>query len=207
MTEPPDWLTTPITWSGEQYPPQIRDHIHALGVIAANYNTLEYALLCLFTHYLGPSGTSAANLFQQMRSNSFRLDTLKCAARARENETVTLGAVLTFIENFDICAENRNFLMHSQIDALAGRDATLVLAKATRKDPATLNYARLSLTEIRQVADDIHFTEQFGLDLFIYVASRRVGQRRPLPGRPPAPRRLNLSLHTAQQGETPRPQS
>lgn len=37
-------------WAGDYYD-SVRDHIHALGVVAATYNRLEFTFFMLFLHY------------------------------------------------------------------------------------------------------------------------------------------------------------
>ena len=45
-------------WSGDYFGPSLRDHLHALGVVALNYNALEISFYLLFCEYVGYSEVS-----------------------------------------------------------------------------------------------------------------------------------------------------
>jgi hypothetical protein len=98
-------------WSGDYYGPGLSDHLHALGVVAANYNSLEGILYSLFSFYFRDQ-ERAGTLFSQLKDN-FRLDTLRAVAERYESEADTLNAIRHFAKRFKICADNRNLLMHS----------------------------------------------------------------------------------------------
>jgi hypothetical protein len=46
-----------------RYPPSLKEHIYALGVVAANFNHLEFTLLALFYNFLGLDEITARYLF------------------------------------------------------------------------------------------------------------------------------------------------
>lgn len=183
-----------------------RDHIHALGVVAATYNSLELMLFQLFVFFLGAPYEIAQRVFSITRNNS-RIELLKESLRLKELDPTIIGHVEHFIAGFDLCAEARNFLMHSATlnnNALLDifKPGILSLTKPARNDPTRLAYAHLTLSEIRSVADNINAFRKFGIDLFIYLVARQNGGKiiyndapfePPLPEKPPLPRKLNLS--------------
>lgn len=150
-------------------------HIHALGVIAAKYNGLEFSLFCLMMDYTGLSSETAQWLFANL-SNNLRLDLLKRCVREKETEPVMKEYVLHFADCFDVCAENRNILMHSMVGKT--NDAALLnFAKSSKNDPRKVNTLDLRLGDIRRVADAITIVDGMGLQLH----SRFLARRSPKP--------------------------
>src|SRR6185295_12213048 len=103
-------MTTPqvygVKWSGDFYPASLKDHIHALGVVAANYNSLEMTFYSLFCEYFGISDNAAA-LFAQFKNN-LRIDALRVVLAKYERDSAVTDAIQHFLRCFNICADNRN---------------------------------------------------------------------------------------------------
>ena len=95
------------TWPLPAYEVGQPKHIHALGVVAARYNMLEFALECLMFDYIGMSSDTTQYLFANL-SNNLRLDLLKRCVEDREADNDTKEAMLHFVSCFSVCAENRN---------------------------------------------------------------------------------------------------
>ena len=122
--------------------------MHALGVVAANYNQLELTLYTIFAHYTGRT-IQAAALFSQMKNN-FRIDTLKCLVQANEPDDTIGKHIFYFADGFNICADNRNFLMHSSVDNIQKGATALPLRKSGRKSPIEFKNIILSAERIPQ---------------------------------------------------------
>jgi hypothetical protein len=166
-------------WSWHaNYHPSLRDHMHALGVAVANYNGLEYIFQTLFEYYTGFEYLAAAQqLFSHLGTNQKRIDVLRrlITYKERKNPDVIDGLEY-FLEGFDICAENRNLLMHGRI--FEGTTRTdLVLQKYARKDPTKLNYMHLTVSNIRKVADEFSGYETYGARVYLWLVARRNGGR------------------------------
>lgn len=198
-------MTTPRhygkKWSGEYYPASLTDHIHALGIVAANYNTLESSFYSLFCEYFGISANSAA-LFAQFKNN-FRIDTLKVVVEKYEKDPAVADAVFHFLKCYNICADNRNVLMHSLMDAHDQIEPDLVAKKPTRNNPEKFTNLHFSLSALRKAADELWSVELYCGDIYMFLLTRR-GDIPPadpyaltaLPAKPALPDILSL-LHRA----------
>jgi hypothetical protein len=193
-------------WSGDYYGPGLADHMHALGVVAANYNSLEMLLYSLFCEYLGRSDESAL-LFSQFKNN-YRIDTLKAALKAYESDSAVAEAMQYFVKCFNICSDNRNLLMHSLVNEVDLNATELNLRKSSRSNPEKFTQLKFAVSPIRRVADDIWSVEYYGGDLFFYLLTRR-GEMKPdepharttLPEKPALPDNLSLLLQPSGQGK------
>lgn len=208
------------TWPAPEYHVGPRDHIHALGVAAATYNDLEFALLLLFNHYMAVEGELGLKLFAAL-TNRTRLDFLSDAADAKEADPDALGCVKHFVRAFNICAENRNFLMHSTTQtrgALAALmpENVLTLSKHARDNPAVRNYAHLTRDEIRRIADEAYKFYVFGFQIWLWMLWRsskgtlrlsKLPWPPTLPEKPPLPRKLTLSRSQDPPADEPLPGS
>lgn len=174
--------------------------MHALGVVAAAYNQLEFYLWCFFRIYVGISSEMTSHLFVTLTNNS-RVDLITKSLELMERDPVCVEQVSYFLKCFNLCAESRNFLMHATVDT-NDSDTMLTLTKASRNNPTTRNQANLTLDEIRGVADDCYNVVMFGHELYLWKAVQAAGgsvsyagttYTQPLPDKPALPRRLNLS--------------
>jgi hypothetical protein len=206
-----------------RYHHSLKDHLHALGVVAANFNHLEFALLALFYIFAGLDDGTAQHLFSYLK-NDKRVDILLRSIKARETDPDVNDRATHFTKGFNVCAENRNYLMHSMTEEPSGTaltvtsivQDTLILRKATRGDPTKRNYLHLNLTEIRQAADDIYAFDLFGLKLWRFVNQRKLGRPNDgndataplsLPEKPLLPNKLIPSDSPIPKIDSPQPQS
>jgi hypothetical protein len=192
--------------------------MHALGVAAANYNSLEYMFQVLFEYYTGFEYAAASQqLFSHLGTNQKRVDIQSRLITYKERKSPDVAnGVQYFLDGFDICAENRNLLMHGRIFEGSTR-TDLVLQKYARKDPTRLNYMHLTVGDIRRVADEFHNYEVYGARVYLWLAARPTGgklifvgdgETEPTwPKKPLTPDKLNLSDHPIQPSEPPQPQS
>lgn len=205
------------SWSWHnRYHPALQDHMHALGVVAANYNHLEFAMHALFWQLSGLDVTVAMHLLSDLSNNKKRLDTLRRFVKAKEADSAVKDLLDHFIVGFDICAENRNFLMHGMtLDA--HNSSELILKKFARNDPTKTNYMHLTVQTIRKIADEIDRFDSYGMDIYIWRSARTTGGKfllasgkviePTLPEKPPRPDKMNLSDHPIPAPVLPPPQS
>ncbi|MEH2485631.1 hypothetical protein V1280_001570 [Bradyrhizobium sp. AZCC 2230] len=204
------------------YNPGLADHMHALGVTAANYNRLESELRLLLDVFMGDQMTGAeagSYLFERL-SNAERMDLLKHLYISQVGGTDLSDRLDWFVSGYGICAENRNILMHSEPHGATYNALQLVsalqLRKASKKNPGVHNFISLELHELRQIADDIDRFASYGFDLALWrIASRSGGTIKlanreispSLPDKPPAPIHLTLGPLKAAEDNQPPPES
>jgi len=156
----------PKTWSWDwKYNPSLRDHMHALGVIAANYNELEGEFYNLF--WVTSERFDVAKLVFSKLNNAERMEV---ALKTCEREPKQMQEhYRSFISAFGICNENRNLLMHSRAHNASSRElpvSHLTLAKPMKKTPDQNNFINLDVDELRNVADDMAAYADFGWRIF-----------------------------------------
>lgn len=144
------------------------DHVHAMGVVAVNFNTLENLLLSLLHLYFNAEYALAQKLFLKL-TNHGRIDTLKELVRTRESRPEVRCLIDNFLDGFVICAENRNILMHSlYLGPKYGSD-NMHMAKFSAKQPVKFNTYSFQLIKVRRVADDIWRFRKIGEDIYYNI--------------------------------------
>lgn len=126
-----------------------RESIFALGVVGVKYAQLEFALTRIFATTLGISLDLGSMLMPKM-TNYIRLRLLRERLPSCLWSAEVQDMVLHFVQAFEICAENRNLLMHSNIASMS-QDA-IILYKTNRDGRTVL--CNPELRELRQVADE-----------------------------------------------------
>jgi hypothetical protein len=180
--------------------------MHALGVVATNYNHLEFMFLLLFREYM-PGGSAPIVTFSHL-SNFNRREVFQALLDDQERDPVTRDRLDHFVSGFDICTENRNFLMHSLTqNAGRGDDVRklhLELAKRAKSQPTRHNVVRLSVSDIRRIANEMDTLDEYGFSLVLWLMARKTGgtlklygdhgpERIPaLPDKPDRPEKLDL---------------
>lgn len=186
--------------------------MHALGVVAANYNSMEFTLQLLFYFYIGLKSDVPVWLFNHLHNNKNRLDILSRLLSSHEQNPQVADLLAFFVTGYDICAENRNLLMHS-LTLKASVSTELSLHKFSRNNPTKTNYIQLTVAQIRAVADEIDSMDDFGVECLLWLRARDLGgeytfsdgrkERPALPNKPPKPNKLNWSDHPIQTDEPP----
>jgi hypothetical protein len=221
MTEPSTGLWDAIMggagdWYFRHYPNH-RDHMQALGVIAAKYNDLEGAFYRLFLVTM--HNMNVGKLVFAKLNNAERVTVAKKAA---ETEPLEFRLLLEyFLSGFGILAENRNILMHSKAHNAGALESLgqshLTLAKAAKSNPDENNFVNLEVKDLRAIADDMANFSDFGFDLFLWRIALVTGgtiswgdgktTTPTLPEKPLAPRKLTPSPQEVQTTASPPQQS
>jgi hypothetical protein len=204
----------PKSWSWTwKYNPNLFEHMHALGVIAANYNELEGQFYRLF--WITSDRFEVAKLVFSKLNNAERMEV---ALKVAENEPKQFKEhYRAFIGGFGTSHENRNVLMHSRAhNAWPRNDTTLsrlTLAKPSKKAPDENNFISLEVAELRDVADDMAAYADFGWELYFWRLAFFTGGKitwpdgetvsPTLPEIPAPPRKLALSPQPTQVGTPP----
>ena len=187
--------------------------MHALGVIAANYNELEGHFYQLFYATMGKM--DVGKLVFSKLNNAERME---IALKLSETDPSPTFRELFeyFISGYGVATENRNILMHSKAHNAWPFDISVVhltLAKPSKKSPDENNFINLDLSELRTVADDMANFAMFGWSLFYWRSAVPFGGTitwasgekvtPSLPEKPAEPRRLVLSPQEAPAGTPP----
>ncbi len=171
--KPPLVRMLPLRWCWDwRYHPSLHDHMHALGVVAANYNSLEKVFELMVDVCNNLHQTLPAKLVSTLNNNRNKMDTLKSIL---ENDRTARDVGLHFLNGFEICVENHNFLMHGTPFRADENVGQLILQKAARKDPLRTSYLNLKVQDIRRVADDIDRFDDLGADFIAFIAARSTG--------------------------------
>jgi len=169
------------------------EHIEAVGALALFYNRLEFSLYLLMKHFVSFDEEARVQLFTTL-NNRERVDLILALASgaepaARDTITHAMGC-------YDICAENRNLVLHALPGMDTSNPSVLNVLKASKHKPNVLRRYHFTLDVIRRAALDMETTTDF-IDRVWMVISEYVqdGQRvlHTLPEKPPKPRKLSLS--------------
>jgi len=189
------------SWPMPNYDAGPRDMIHALGVIAIEYNKFEAAMFGLFRHHLAVLNVPReviGDLYGKLNEGQ-RMAMIESIFLRCEKDQVAKDCVTRLVKYFNICATNRNILMHST--SRSGHDSEIFeIEKRSKADWLKLNYSSLTLETLRRVADDMARGFKLVFEVFWFIQTRD-GQVPPFfPARlPPAipdnllPSRLELS--------------
>lgn len=200
--------------------PEIRKehsaHFHALGLIIATYNGLEFALFNLFVWYLKiEDSISAYKIFGAM-NNSKRLDCLRDTLDRVKNNGPAVDAVQYFISAFDVLTSNRNLLAHSLTMIERPDQEHVTFRKGTRNEPHKWGFTDLTVPQLHKIAQDMRDFEIFGLGVFGHLKAAREGilapdgknriaLHLPLPTKPPQPEKLRSVPPEDRQSPPPQP--
>jgi hypothetical protein len=142
-------------WPLPDYNPGPRSHLHAFGVIARRFATLEASVSTLCPRI--------AHRRQIPLEDSPRLnekDAIKAMKKfiAKHEDQINLRALTeNLLDYFDWCQYTRNQLLHAErYPATFGRDDVLYLMKPINKGSSESGHAALSLPELRDIADKTH---------------------------------------------------
>lgn len=197
------------TWPEPNYSAGKREDLHAIGIIAMNYNAYERSLFQLYHFHLGRKKVpkKLAALYYFALPEDKRIAAISSVFEEYERNKMVRAAVKSNLAFFDCCAGNRNHILHAEryprtmfgsID-----DDALHLVKRKGKRSADLGYLTLTLSELRSVADAIRdghvhclkiclYLRQRGLPLHKWSPTMTGHGRQALPGTLPLPIALKL---------------
>lgn len=181
-------------------------HLHAFGAVNLLYNRLEDAMSTLFRDVLGGDQQIAEAMYSRL-TNRHRIDVFRLLASNQSLSDDLRERLSHALLCFDICAENRNTLMHIIHDHHTEPRDWLMGKKKSSDKSRDLFYS-LPVTEVRQVADEIKAVRDFAaaISLFLFRAwlepqGEKVGHEElwraikaagpnTLPEKPPRPDKL-----------------
>jgi hypothetical protein len=177
------------------------EYVHAVGALALAFNKLEFELYGLLGCFLPEE--AVPSVYYALH-NAGRVDHITRMANRTLSEA-ECSAVEYGLKCFNICAENRNLLIHAMPD-IRTRDA-VCFVKAVPGKPGDLAEYYIPLEAIREAVTATVATDSYlgALVLEIMFHDEEGG---PLPERPPQPRKLSLYRHVEDlTDEAPPPQS
>jgi hypothetical protein len=196
--------------------------MHAIGVIAVNYNRLESSLFNLFAHHLIANGTTYRHCEYLFWSydNARRTATIEFLFREHEKEPAVKEHIEHFLKYWSVVSEKRHLLMHSWLDAspenelLAGildpKQAIMRLAKLSKDDWSTELVMRLSLPNLQAIADQLNGGVVYATEIANYLLSRDYQaflkgflKHGSLPEKPRLPRKLKVRQRLRGQAAEP----
>jgi hypothetical protein len=171
-------LVKPWSWDWK-FNRSLEHHMHALGVISVNYNDLEHTLYMLFHYFLNDYQSKVPALLFPRLSNDRRLDYMREFCKSYHSGEQK-GAIDRFLDGFDICAYNRNVLAHASIpdtlEIAEAADPSVVLHKRAQGNYSSVSrIENMTVTRLRQIADEIADYEIFGFKLYMFLLAQRVG--------------------------------
>lgn len=186
--------TAPEKPSWPPYPIGPRESIFAMGVAATKFTQLETVLHFVFASAFGLDMDIAELIVSKIGAKP-SLELIEYWIEPRAESDAIRDAVSHFISGLNICLENRNLLLHSDL-AWTGTVDT-ILFKHSKKGKLTV--AVPTLEELRCVADDMHAYCEFGRALGNHINNSSVSPpvfpaaAFPLPDKPPLPHKLQYT--------------
>jgi hypothetical protein len=151
-----------------RYPIGSRDTVFAVGVIALVYNRLEIVFRMIFAAVLDMPDQKAGVIFYKIQ-NDARRQILEQTLKQRSLDRRLVDRISFFLDAFDMCANNRHWIMHSYSDPKpfsehwGSDDDPLQLVKFSRKGHTLKCTA--TVADLRRVADDTQRLVNFGFAL------------------------------------------
>jgi hypothetical protein len=155
-------------WPSEGHRISSVAHVHAFGMIALTSSMMEEALSQLLMHFLPMQEKTAITMIHKMKINN-RVDLLRSLAEERSAELKDKKEhILYALTCFNICAENRNILVHCIHESTDHATKSMSISKRSKKPFVVLNF-QLSLNDLRKCAEEIANTVNFILDLVMIL--------------------------------------
>jgi hypothetical protein len=143
------------------------DSVYALGVVNINYVRFESTLVYMLAAVANMKLNQAA-VFISRTGASERGNLIKVFASKREWPAEAAQAIDHYLKALRILTENRNVLIHGNIvDLWETKNPSII----TMDREGLTSVTQLSLSAIRDVADDIQAFGGFGYMLACYLAS------------------------------------
>lgn len=195
----------------DEWPPYhdgLRDHLHAIGVLLANWNKVEF-VLHWYVYAIFPSNLqSGQRVFEQLKHDGrekFIKTEVEIIGSSDEKELVSY-----FFECVNIIKDNRNLFAHNDYLPITSADMVLIAKKINKSNPSMKQISTFSVLSLREMADAANTFADFGLNLVSAIQVRLAKERAqkaglheymhfPLPKKPPRPRKWEEILRASTQ--------
>lgn len=171
----------------DEWPPYLNrgrytKHMHAVGVLIANWATVEGAYQALFQHLFFWNFQLGLRSFELL-GNQGRWELLNEIGPQAAPEFAE--HIHHFLKCAAICKENRNAVAHADYQN-GPSDEIIRLLKGRNKDRTALRDYHFSVESIRQMADETHGTAMYGMLIFAHLEMKRTAPDGTIP-RPDGP--------------------
>jgi hypothetical protein len=173
-SDEPSYSLTDPEWPEPSYSLDPRDHIHALGVISANYSLLENTLGHFFRQYTNLPQQTSLNLFAKL-GNELRITTITDALKESNHPAEIKDGIEYFLRAFRTIFIARNILMHASplgqptYPDLEPLQIPITLEKRTKKSPARFQLYEPTLSSLRGIADSARAFRAYGSRLSAHI--------------------------------------
>jgi hypothetical protein len=199
------------------YLPCPTDDVFALGIVCLNYGLLEAMFRHLFSIVTRFNEVQTSALFHRPPNNN-RQDALIEIMNQTTLPDKLKERVRYFCAGFKTCASNRHDLMHSRSGGIytdhSKNERGLLFSKYSKAGQTLV--CPVSLTMLRQIADEIHDYSTFGSavisDIRTFLAYREQNDedafwQMPLRDRPPPPSQMSWRAEKDVLGNPSPPES
>jgi hypothetical protein len=188
------------TWPAPDYQNGPPKHVHAIGVIALTYSTLQSAMDRLF---LDRANSKWAEKYYYLLSEEKRSDAIRDIFK--DEDPGVVAAIGNLVECFNWSRACRNILLHAESypsDGVPFPGDALALTKRPKKGSAEPGFTALTLQELRDVADRMRdgIVQCMKIILFLHHRGRPEGvpekyreYARSLPAKLPIPKPIALA--------------
>jgi hypothetical protein len=164
------------TWPQPHYNPGRPKHLHALGVIAIQYASLERSvdILYLSKALRQTLPQDLVELYYYSLNEEKRIEAVRLIFKAYEEDLKVIAAIENLLEYFQWCRNCRNQILHAeQYPAAFGGDKnTLYLTKRVGKQSPKSGYLKFELQTLRSIADQIRAGVAQAAELHLYLRFR-----------------------------------
>lgn len=167
-----------IAWPTPRYDVGSPDFIHAVGVLSANYNLLEFQLRQLLELYSQMPSPASTQIFLSS-NNEERQNLLGMCCDGSTHPLRIRNRVHWFVKGYGACTQNRNIIMHAEAVPIIGAkgEQEVQFRKPSKKPPFAPNIFSPSIKELRHIADATYQFQEFGRNLFMHIIQNFESQK------------------------------
>jgi hypothetical protein len=179
-----------MTNSAGQWPPKhIRlasdDQLIPFGQITLGYNLLESTIHDIFC-VCAPLDRGFARGLLGKLNNRDLIDLLSALVKNNEKDPDVRDAILHCLLCYDICTENRNILMHIEIETVSES----MFQKRSRNNPTQFIKFDIEVSELRLIGEQIANVFVYAFRIWDFLTWDDPNSPRALPEKLPKPRKL-----------------
>jgi hypothetical protein len=164
------------TWPKPHYNPGRPKHLHALGVIAIQYASLERSVDILYLNKALRQSLpqDLIELYYYSLNEEKRIDAVRSIFENYEQDPEVIALIENLLEYFQWCRNCRNQILHAeQYPAAFGGDKnTLYLIKRLGKQSPKSGYLKFKLSTLRSIADQTRSGVVQAAELHLYLRFR-----------------------------------
>lgn len=150
------------------------DHLQAIGAISANFNEYEHELFELLNAYMPNDLLMVTVLVETLLAKKKRRQLIGELADFLDHDTSLRNSVTFALNHFAICADNRNIVLHSTLNADPAQPDPVRLHKRNKQGQGRAY--DLSLNRAQEMADEMRDGRNFVYELRMYRIKAHAGQ-------------------------------